>query len=492
MRRFAVVAAPGSLTASSRLLSLRNDTRLIDLPPAATKDCAVYRNVISAQQEQLLWEELQPLIAKAGQTAYAPGSGSSREKAAVRNVSLDLHGFDDYKEVRDDQRRETRRTPGLVWSKTLLDIAKTVGREVLGDVPDTVRVLEHHMPGYEMHVEAPPFGAAFFAIHLLAPGVISFDNEAGGERGVCLLPERGLMHVQGALRWGWRVGESFEPVMRFPKLREEFEAEYRIGVWFFKFNAALADHRGLADEMSTSLEKHARGREGQIRAEDVVVLPSGSTYAAEVDTVSAQRERERKEVERRERIAKEKAEEEAFAREALEGTGLLGGDLPESDVKGSRREEFKKPKDAATNQQNFDAYKKDFARIGKVMERIKENAEAGKGTDEDWMRLELTNAMSASETRGSGPIDAMGHDDANPAKTWDDIAGRADTYRQKLKAMDFDASPTEEAAAANVNKTMRARDDLIGETPVEPFNPREAARILEENRQALRSKARTR
>lgn len=93
--------------------------------------------------------------------------------------------------------------------------------------------------------------------------------------------------------------------------------------------------------------------------------------------------------------------------------------------------------------------------------------------------------MSHSSTRRPDGSDEMGFDPSNPAGSWDDIGSRADHYRQKLRAMNFDAQPTEESLRSSASKMMNARDDLLGEIQVDAFDPREAARIIQQNREAL-------
>ena len=174
-----------------------------------------------------------------------------------------------------------------------------------------------------------------------------------------------------------------------------------------------------------------REAEVEIKEADVVVLPPGASYGGgEAETLSAQREREQAEALRKEQLAKEKAEEEAFAREALGGDGLLGGDLNPEEVKQSGRQ-FKRHSATKANSETFDEYKKDLARMGKIFEKVKENAEAGHGNDEDWMRGELSRAMGASKTRQPGQSeDVMGFDESNPSKSWDDISCCQITRRQ--------------------------------------------------------------
>merc|ERR1712093_689922 len=104
--------------------------------------------------------------------------------------------------------------------------------------------------------------------------------------------------------------------------------------------------------------------------------------------------------------------------------------------------------------------------------------------------------MGASKTRQPGQSeDVMGFDESNPSKSWDDISNRAEHYREKLKSMDFNASPVdEETEVGQVKKEssqkpketapatplgalkqmQRQRDDIIGDTTIEAFDPREA------------------
>jgi hypothetical protein len=507
------------------------DAGLVDLPPAVAGGCGVFRNALSTAQQNRMWEELTPLLNKQGDKTHVGGTRVNEK--VLRNVSVDLHGFQDFIEIKDWDRMTDRRVPGLCWSPALVEFVNGIGKELLGgQVADSARVMEHHLPGYEMHVEGPTIGPQFLVLNLLAPSVMSFDNEGSEERGAALLPERSVLRCSSELRWGWRIGEHFHQDQVFKPLQRRVDADYRISIWLYKFNTDMVDRRAMSETIEAGVsnlatqtkkqqeldhdeadEKLARahdGGDGEDEAErpvmtmptvesvnayvankkspqKIVVAKAGDAAATPrkpIETLAANEEDQR---ERRraaaERVKAEREEEAAFAREALAGSGVLGGDLPAAkaggpDPNGIRSstsgENLKKPKNMADAQKKFVGYKQDLGRLGKVMERMSLKQEATGDVSEDWLRTELDMANGGVKPED----DPMGFEGEDGSGTWGDIEDRAQHYRGKLKAMNFDTGTDDATMKGHAGKMQQMKDDIVGEVPVEIFDPRKAARVI--------------
>lgn len=477
-----------------------SDASLVDLPGPVASCCSVHRNVISGAMEQRLWEELSPILKGEGQKTFI-GPSADKDDSMVRNNCIDLFGFEQFLTMKDWSRMTERRVPGLIWSQTLMDIVNTMGKEVLGEVPDTVRVMEHNLPGYEMHVEAPPFGSSFLVLNVFAPSIIAFDNEAEARRGSCYLPNRGMAHVSGELRWGWRVGEHFHEQQYFSKLKRELTPEYRMTLWMFKTNLALADRRQLSEKVEATVGRMASQASGEttlgmdgndttgvVAPEVLKAKQSATPGMQEFETENAQRAREEAEAKRLEKMTKEKEEEEEFARQALEGSGLLGGDMPRKEAPkddGADRNTydtghgFRQPKNQDFAQKEFQGYKKDLGRLTKLSEELQKRKANGT-LSEEFMASELSKGFGGS----SVDKDEFGFDRNDPDATWDSIGRRAAHYRDRVKSMNFDGSEVDKNATPQQRAQSMA--DSLTDLTVEPFDPKKAAEVLERNRAEMR------
>lgn len=233
-------------TSSTRPTQYQASHNLVDLPDDVASGCLVFRNIVTPDEENALWMELKHVLERQGEEVCAKpnmgnlnnekkssssssgmksghsndnsnstsGANGQRPAAAeddnkvVRNVSADLHGFDEFIEAKDWKTEKVRKFPGLRWSPTLAHIARTIGKDLLGVIPDTALVMEHRLPGYEMHTERPAVGSQFLILNLLSPFILRFDDEASGRYGAAMIPSRSVTRIGGELRWGWRWGQQ--------------------------------------------------------------------------------------------------------------------------------------------------------------------------------------------------------------------------------------------------------------------------------------------
>ena len=317
-------SSPTSGSSSTQLPSTPQ-YHLVDLPEAVSPGCILYgHGVLSMSDEARLYQELRPVLERQGELSYvmtgrkltqAEGAGDSRKSPAaqvtkhdgagdpasntqhrgpqesrtgrngddsdavgtrpVRNVAADLHGFSDFTEARDWRTMNTRKIPGLKWSPTLLKFAQTIGKELLGVVPDSAQIVEHHLPGFEMHTERPVIGPQFLLLNLLNPCIVSFDDEATGRQGAMYMNARSVARISGELRWGWRFGErmadeheerEFRPSQastlgkRPPAPRRPMilQTDLRVSIVLFKMTASLLDQRKLLEQVDDAWDIAAK------------------------------------------------------------------------------------------------------------------------------------------------------------------------------------------------------------------------------------------
>ena len=371
----------------------RFDPSLVHLPDAVQSCCRVYRNFVDSDREACIWEELTPLLVKDGETAY--DVPSKVEEKVVRNVSVDLYGFENFQKVRDFNKMQTKNIPGLPFSPTLVEVMKKDLPWVMNGLQcDSARIVEHHRPGYEMHVESPTVGPIFAYLSLLSDTVMSFDNEAARESGNVLVPARSLMIVSGALRWGWRFGERTTSVHQFGS--RKIAPEYRLSLQMWKAAHGMADRQALTESGTRSIASAQAENKDSQHEETLRLLRNAAQDPSQVLNEVAERDK---------------------------GRGLLGGDY----VEGS--DDGKKTLQGSAN--NFAQTKSDFGRFAQTIQFAEEKRTRGEEVSEDWLKTQF------GMIEGAGP-DRDGFDVNNPEASWGGVETKAMYYRAKLKDMKYD------------------------------------------------------
>ncbi|CCD15855.1 unnamed protein product, partial [Trypanosoma congolense IL3000] len=239
------------LTLDQSLVSLPRDVRRV----------VVYRNAASVDFEQRICAELEVVLQRDGYSAFA--ETSTPQQKIVKHTYLEMHGeHRGFTEVKSTQRKEARRLPGLLWSPTMVAWMKEVAPQLSlfppGVIPDTARVVEHNMAGYEMHTEHPTVGSCFLYLSLLSDTVLNFDDEATGRRGEVFLPQRSLMCCSGEARWGWRFGEQSRDEHTFVNVtgvRRTVPTDLRLSIQLWRFTPGLLDARLLQDRVEESIQQ---------------------------------------------------------------------------------------------------------------------------------------------------------------------------------------------------------------------------------------------
>jgi hypothetical protein len=381
------------------------DPALVSLPESVAHCCRVYRNFVAQEQEQIVWEELTRLLAKDGQTAY--GGPAKFDDKAVRNVRMELYGFENFHQARDMMKMTPKNIPGLVFSATIVEIVKKKLPGLVGGVVfDSARVTEHQLPGDEMHVESPTTGNSFAYLSLLSDTVVTFDNEGEGLSGEVYLPARSLMIVNGELRWGWRWGERSEAVHKFKSKR--VEPEYRFSIQMWKAQPGLVDRHGLQESLKENFKAAASEKLPADVLKKVLEKPE--------DTVLDELEKDK-------------------------GKGLLGGDYVDRTMQVPNKPGAPgagvapgeaRPRTLQDSADGLQRSKADFNRITQTMQVVEEKRKRGEEVSDEWMQSQFK--------WGSGP-DPDGFDVNNPTDSWEEMGQKAMRYRNKLKAMKYTDDP---------------------------------------------------
>ena len=240
LRRHATLAAARRVAASSRAaVSLVPDPTLVDFPPEAAAvagGVAVYRSVVTADDEDTMHAELVDVLEKRGDKIYH----AARVGVHAATTML-LHGWEPVKKARDMERQgRPVDLLGLVWSETLAAFVRGPAAALLGVEPTSARVTEYHAPGEDMAVAAPALGSSFLYLNLLGPCVLQFDDEARRLTGRVFVPDRSLLKVSGEARWGWRFGQDASPAAQTWRGRR-LEPTYRVGITLFRLSEGLLD-----------------------------------------------------------------------------------------------------------------------------------------------------------------------------------------------------------------------------------------------------------
>ena len=370
-------------TVAHRWCALQPDPNLVAVP-SGVSSVVVYRNVVTEQEENKLWDELSYVL-KEGETFYSPlGGGSTLEEQCPRCTQVELYGFKPYTEVKNWRKRETVKVPGLVWSPTLQTVLEGLVNDLLGCTADMAKVVEHVEPGVDMHTEHPSFGSRFALLNLLSDTVLELDDEATSRKGQVLLPQRSLAVFSGEIRWGWRFGEHPRDTHAFTScnIRKRVQPDLRLSVQCWSFNPRMADHRKLQEMVSTALTQIEQHQEGPRLMKDT-----------------------------RERVSE----------------GKLGGHLYSDEGKDRRRSQ---------EQLNVEAQilKSKQSNLVKLLDTVKERENKGQSVSEEWMRSQLPELQQKDE---------YGYDPDNQSHHVELLEEKARKYRDKMKGMDYFCSSSE-------------------------------------------------
>ncbi|AAQ16046.1 uncharacterized protein TEOVI_000440000 [Trypanosoma equiperdum] len=415
---------------------LIRDESLVSLPPAVHR-LEVYRNAVSVDCEERICAELGLLLQREGHTAFA--EGSTPQQKIVKHTYLELHGaHKDFTEVKSFQRKETRRLPGLLWSPTLVSWMNEVVPRVrvfpVGVMPDTARVVEHNMTGYEMHMEHPTVGCSFLYLSLLSDTVLTFDDEATGRYGEVFLPQRALMCCSGEIRWGWRFGEQSREVHTFVNasgVRRVVEPDLRLSVQLWKFTPQLLDARLLQDRVEESMKQREAEESNEV-----------------VETIAVDR---KKNEEEHKGSASSHALFSALAEKGASGTGPLGGEYVEGRTQACKGVEGKSMTMEDIGR-DYNTYKQQFQNVHGVLQEMKALQDAGQPINDMWLRKRILDGQKDDNhdaQDGFDPNDVEG--------TWDRVDAKARFYKARLKGMDYDGT-------ANSNSSM---PDVTEDAPLD-------------------------
>ncbi|KPI86570.1 hypothetical protein ABL78_4345 [Leptomonas seymouri] len=420
----------------SRLLAraLVADPSLVALPPNVRR-CDVFRNVVSLKEEEQIYAELGRVLQREGQTVV--WEGSTPDDKVIKHIYLEMFGTEkEFTEVKNWQKKEIRRLPGLLWSPTLLRVLGDVAPPLLGTMPDTARVVEHQIPGYEMHVEHPTVGSAFLYLNMLCDTVIEFDDESTGRQGQVLLPSRSLMCVSGEARWGFRFGEHTEELHTFTShsgSRLRVETDMRLSVQLWKLNPNLLDGRALQERLEESIEmvrprlaeEASRQREAKDRAEAMGAITPPDIQTPALTSCSAVR-----------------SPLDSFLAAAMEGAagkGPLGGDLSQAQGSdGNAAAGAGKPRKKLMSdiRQDYGQYKQQFSNVYGILQDMKVMQDSGQPINDLWLKKKMVESSQVDPEKDRED----GFDPENIEGTWDSVDAKARFYKAKLKMMDYDGT----------------------------------------------------
>ena len=96
--------------------------------PDGVGSCTVFRNVLSSAEEQLIWEELMPVMKQEGTLHFAEATKVDEKR--LRNIYLELYGMKPYTDINNWKKQETKQVPGFVWTPTFVKWLRKVGPEI--------------------------------------------------------------------------------------------------------------------------------------------------------------------------------------------------------------------------------------------------------------------------------------------------------------------------------------------------------------------------
>eukprot|EP00759_Apiculatamorpha_spiralis_P040472 PhF_6_TR39030/c0_g1_i1/m.58416 len=240
---------------------LRNVRKLIADPslidcPAGVGTAQVFRNVVTEEEEQIMYEEMAPLLKSFGQPVMSTtdmllkATSSDGKKRTVQRVICDLHGGADtgLTDLYDAMQKKVRKLPGFGYTPRTFNAISRVAQGVGIDyVIDTARINEYYAPGCDMHVDNPSVGPTWGILSLFAPSVMTFDEETTGRTAYALLPPRSFLLLSGELRWGWRHGVQYDTPHRFKG--RDIHPDYRISLVVWKLHKGLLNTTDVAQQI---------------------------------------------------------------------------------------------------------------------------------------------------------------------------------------------------------------------------------------------------
>jgi hypothetical protein len=423
---------------------------LVNLPPNVGT-CVVFRNVVTAAQEQLISEEITPLMVKEGQKLFV-----DTEKTQLKNNVVELFGWQQTQEFHNWRTRSVAKVRGLVWIPTLTRLLDAIDTGFAKYLPspdgtvrertiDAARFIELHQPGFEMHVEHPAMGTAFLLLNLLGDTIIELDDEATDRRGQVYLPSRGMMLLADELRWGWRWGERTATRQTFtgPQLRKVVDTdEIRLLVQLWHHETFLFDRHLLIEEIEGNLRKSSGLNEGS------GTLPTSCNeefYSADAPSLMNAMH--------------------------SEGKGRLGGDLAsessdDQTYEGVAEKIASKEVDPSAKirmmSEQFTTQKQHVHNVIGVIQKMTGSYQTtGEIPDDKWLK-EQHEEIKKYTLPGERQITME-----NLEEIWDDANSKAEKYRAKLQSMDYDGS-----------EGARKRTIDIGYDPDNP-KPLDAKRVNE-------------
>lgn len=434
----------------SRLLrtGLKADASLARLP-SGVRQCDVYRNAITMREQEQIHQEWLRVLEKEGEKQEL---ASSTENKVLKNTFVDIFGDKNFTEVKSNHKREIRRLPGLVWSPTMMKVLDDLCPLLWScpsGAPNMGRVVEHSLPGYEMHTEHPTVGSSFLYLNLLSDTVLVFDDESTTRSGSVLLPAGSVMRVSGEARWGFRFGEESEDEHEFifeNGVKRSIATDLRLSIQLWRFHPGLLDCFLLQERMQESLHFAKQRLEGGEPIESS--KNEGSTSTALPNANSEKKKDVEEAIE-----ALKQLKETDFSNvlkgsssgtpsqpeitstdvEPSLGSGLLGGDFREvrSDAPSLKADRL-----LHNLKGDFSKHKTQFAKIHGVLEEMKLLQSKGEPIDDMWMKRKITENNTIDAERdareGYNPDDVEG--------SWDKVDGKAKFYKRKLKTMDYDGT----------------------------------------------------
>lgn len=410
------------------------DSSLVALPPNVRR-CDVFRNVVTLDEEEQIYAELGRVLEREGQTVV--WEGSTPEDKVIKHTYLEMFGTEkEFTEVKNWHKKEVRHLPGLLWSPTLLRVLGDVAPRLLGNMPDTARVVEHQIPGYEMHVEHPTVGTTFLYLNLLSDTVIDFDDESTGRRGQAFLPARSLMCVSGEARWGFRFGERTEELHTFTAstgVRRRVETDMRLSIQLWKLNANLLDGRVLQERLEESMEvagqrlaeEAAKRREAQRdRTEAMAALTPPTVQTPALSSSND--------------VQRPLDSFLASAMANVSGRGPLGGDLAQAQYGGNSGTVGAAAGKKSMNdvRADYGQYKRQFSNVYGILQDMKVMQDSGQPINDLWLKKKMTESSQVDPEKDRED----GFDPENIEGTWDKVDAKARFYKAKLKTMDYDGT----------------------------------------------------
>lgn len=436
-------------TLSSDHHQLLPDPSLVNLP-AGVERCLVYRNVITAYDEDLIMDELSRILPSEGQSYYA--DPTKVDEKVLRNVYLELYGFKDFVDTSQSKsggvRKDNKRIAGLAWSPTLIrTMSQGIGKHLMQGIEvDAARIVEHHLPGYEMHIEHPSVGRSFLYLNLMSDTVLTFDDEPTQRRGEVYLPQRSMMVCSGEARWGWRFGERptltkfYQGPNGFRKKvgGEHGEADMRLSIQMWRFDSNLIDRRQLQDDLENAvkaakekaltLQKEKEAQEAAAAKDDQLANDSKKLFTLPP-----------KLKEQLANGAQSPRRPQQQQSPSIAAMGSLGGDMAPDPTAVTT----KTPKSMQDIQRDMATYRKSFGNVQTVMKEMKTKQDLNEPITDAWLMEKAESARS-----NASDLDAdYGFNALDPEGAWEEVDSRARLYKGKIKAMNYDGNKEHEPKA---------------------------------------------